>query len=125
MLYGVEFNEAADVLRIYIWSGLFVSIGVVSSKWLVAKNLEIYSFYSTAIGAILNVIFNLWLIPIYGILGATLATLISYSTVAYFSLYIFTKTRKNFWVATHSFNPYGVFRRILLYEKNSKKNYSN
>ena len=125
ILYGIEFKEAADVLRIYIWAGLFVSIGVASSKWLVAKNLEIYSFYSTAIGAILNVIFNLWLIPIYGIIGATLATLISYSTVAYFSLFIFTKTRKNFWVATHSFNPYGVFRRTLLYEKNSEKNYSN
>ena len=113
------------MLRIYIWAGLFVSIGVVSSKWLVAENLEIYSFYSTAIGAILNVIFNLWLIPIYGIIGATIATLISYSTVAYFSLFFFSKTRKNFWVATHSFNPYGALTRTLLYEKNSKKYYTN
>jgi len=124
ILYGIEFKEAADVLRIYIWAGLFVSIGVASSKWLVAENLEIYSFFSTAIGAILNVIFNLWLIPIYGILGATLATLISYSTVAYFSLFLFSKTRKTFWVATHSFNPFWVFRRTILYEKNSEKYYS-
>jgi len=125
LLYGIEFKEASDVLRIYIWAGLFVSIGLVSSKWLVAENLEIYSFYSTAIGAILNVIFNLWLIPIYGIIGATIATLISYSSVAYFTLFIFTKTRSNFWAATHSFNPYGVLTRTLLYEKNSEKNYSN
>ena len=125
LLYGIEFKEASDVLRIYIWAGLFVSIGVVSSKLLVAENLAIYTFYNTAIGAILNVIFNLWLIPIYGIIGATIATLISYSSVAYFSLFIFTKTRNTFWAATHSFNPYGVLIRTLIYEKNSEKNYSN
>jgi Na+-driven multidrug efflux pump len=30
-------------------------------------------------GMIINVILNLWLIPIYGIVGSALATLVSYS----------------------------------------------
>ena len=108
IFYGVDFQEAASVLKIYIWAGVFVSLGSASSKWLVAENLERYSFYRTTLGAVLNVIFNLWLIPILGITGAALATLISYCVAAYLSLLFFKKTRKNFWVATNALNPYGA-----------------
>ena len=113
ILYGSDFQEAADVLRIYIWAGVFVSLGVASSKWLVAENLQSYLFYITSLGAVLNISCNFWLIPIYGIKGAALATIISYSTVAYFSLGCFRKTRKTFWTATSSLNVYLAFRRVL------------
>ena len=113
IIYGNEFKDAADVLRFYIWAGVFVALGVASSKWLVAENLEKYSFYRTVLGAILNVGCNLWLIPIYGIKGAVFATLISYFTVAYVSLGFFKKTRGNFWTATCSLNPYAAFRRVF------------
>ena len=112
-LYGSDFQEAADVLRIYIWAGVFVSLGVASSKWLVAENLQSYLFYITSLGTVLNISCNFWLIPIYGIKGAALATIISYSTVAYFSLGCFRKTRKTFWTATSSLNVYLAFRRVL------------
>ena len=111
ILYGSDFQEAADVLRIYIWAGVFVSLGVACSKWLVAENLQSYLFYITALGAVLNISCNLWLIPIYGIKGAALATIISYSTATYFSLGCFRKTRKTFWTATNSLNPHAVLRR--------------
>ncbi len=111
IFYGVDFQEAASVLKIYIWAGVFVSLGSASSKWLVTENLERYSFYMTTLGAVLNVIFNLWLIPILGITGAALATLISYCIAAYLSLLFFKKTRNNFWVATNALNPFGVYRR--------------
>ena len=113
ILYGADFQEAADVLRIYIWAGVFVSLGVASSKWLVAENLQRYSFYITALGAVLNIVCNFWFIPLYGIKGAALATIISYSTVAYFGLGCFRKTRKTFWTATSSLNVYLAFRRVL------------
>ena len=113
ILYGSDFQEAADVLRIYIWAGVFVSLGVASSKCLVAENLQRYLFYITALGAVLNISCNFLLIPIYGIKGAALATIISYSTVAYFSLGCFRKTRKTFWTATSSLNPHAVLRRAF------------
>ena len=111
ILYGADFQEAADVLKMYIWAGVFVSLGVASSKWLIAENLERYSFYSTLLGAILNIVCNFYLIPIYGIRGAALATLISYGTAAYLSLALFEKTRNNFWIATRALNPYAVYQR--------------
>ena len=113
IFYGVDFQEAAEVLKMYIWAGVFVSLGVVSSKWLITENLERYSLYITLFGAILNIVFNLYLIPIYGIRGAAIATLISYGTASYLSLAIFKKTRDNFWVATNALNPYGVYRRAF------------
>ena len=113
ILYGTDFQEAADVLRIYIWAGVFVSLGVASSKWLVSENLQRYLFYRTALGAVLNISGNLWLIPIYGIRGAGFATLISYFIVAYASLGFFKKTRGNFWAATCSLNPYTTFQRVF------------
>ena len=113
ILYGADFQEAAEVLRIYIWASVFVALGVASSKWLVAENLQSYSFYRTALGAVLNISCNLWLIPIYGIKGAVFATLISYFIVAYVSLGFYKKTRENFWTASRSLNLYSVIRRVF------------
>jgi len=50
---------------------------------------------------IFNVILNLILIPKYGIVGAAVATLISYS-VAVFSIILFPKTRKQFFMVMKS-----------------------
>jgi len=113
ILYGTDFQEAADVLRIYIWAGVFVSLGVASSKWLVAENLQRYSFYVTTLGAILNVGCNLWFIPIYGIKGAAFATLMAQGTVSFVSLSFFSKTRKNCWKMINSFNAYGAYKRVF------------
>ena len=111
ILYGSDFQEAADVLRIYIWAGVFVSLGVASSKWLVAENLQSYSLYRTVIGVILNISCNLFLIPIYGTKGAVFATLISYFIATYVSLSFYKKTRGNFWTVSRSLNLYSVIQR--------------
>ena len=113
ILYGTDFQEAADVLRIYIWAGVFVSLGVASSKWLVAENLQRYSFYVTTLGAILNVGCNLWFIPIYGIKGAAFATLMAQGTVSFVSLSFFSKTRKNCWKMINSLNAYCAYKRVF------------
>jgi len=44
----------------------------------------------TIAGAILNIAFNLWAIPIWGIMGAAFATLFSYILMA-FLLYLFSQ----------------------------------
>ena len=112
-LYGTNFQEAADVLRIYIWAIVFVSLGVASSKWLITENLQRYSFYLTTLGAIVNVGCNLWFIPIYGIKGAAFATLMAQGIVSFVGLSFFVKTRKNCWKVTNAFNAYGAYKRVL------------
>jgi len=76
LLYGPEYQKAAGVLMVHVWAGVFVFLGVAFSKYLTSENLVIKSFYRTAIGAVANVLLNFLLIPLFGILGAAVATLL-------------------------------------------------
>ncbi|MGA9292028.1 MAG: flippase [Ignavibacteriaceae bacterium] len=91
ILFGPEYLSSAPVLTIYIWAGLPVSLGVASSQFLVNENLTKISFYRTLAGMIINVLLNFLLIPVYGIIGSALATLIAYS-IATFSIGFSKKT---------------------------------
>jgi len=113
ILFGTDFQEAADVLRIYIWASVFVTLGIASSKWLVAENLQRYLFFRTALGALINVGCNLWLIPIYGIKGAAFSTLIAQGVVGFLSLSFFKKTRNNFLLAVNSLSIYSAYKRTF------------
>lgn len=76
VLYGQEYGQAADVLSIHVWAGVFVFLGLASGKWLLAENYMKQNFYRTAFGMLVNVSFNFILIPKYGIFGAAIATLL-------------------------------------------------
>lgn len=79
IIFGVKFLPAAPVLTIYIWAGVATFLGVASSQYLISENMTKLSFFRTLLGLIINVFLNLILIPIYGIVGSALATLISYT----------------------------------------------
>ena len=71
-----------------------------------------FSFYLYTIGSIVNIGCNWFLIPVYGINGAALATFVSYGIGSYGGFIIFQKSRSNFLMATQSFSPYGVYKRL-------------
>jgi O-antigen/teichoic acid export membrane protein len=83
LLFGSEFSPASPVLTIYIWAGIAVFLGVASSQYLINENLTKLSFLRTLIGMIINVFLNLLLIPVYGIIGSAIATLVSYTIVTF------------------------------------------
>jgi O-antigen/teichoic acid export membrane protein len=83
LLFGSEFSQASPVLTIYIWAGVAVFLGVASSQYLINENLTKLSFIRNFVGMVLNVILNLIMIPLYGIIGSAIATLISYSVIAF------------------------------------------
>ncbi|MFC1680706.1 flippase [Pseudomonadota bacterium] len=92
LLFGNNFIDAAPVLTIYIWSSFAVYLGVASSQYLAVENLLRYSMYRTLLGAVTNLLLNLILIPAFGLVGAAIATLISY-VCAVFMLQLFRKPR--------------------------------
>lgn len=94
ILFGQPYENAAMVLKIYIWAGLAVFLGVAIGYYLLAKNLTRISFYSTLFGVISNVILNIILIPRFGINGAAFATLISYS-ISTLGVLLFKEPRKH------------------------------
>lgn len=84
LLYGYEYNKAANVLMIHIWAGVFVSVGVFKGKYMLAENIQWLSFVYSGIGAIVNVILNYFLIKKFGINGAAISTLIAQAISAVF-----------------------------------------
>jgi len=112
LLFGIQYQVAAGVLRIYIWAGIFVFLGVASSQYLIAENYTRVLFFVTFMGMIANVILNIILIPKYGINGAATATLLSQFMVA-FSIILIPKTRKNFILMLKSFSLISCIRRVL------------
>ncbi len=107
LLFGVQYQDAAGVLRIYVWAGVFVFLGVASSQYLIAENYTKISFSTTFVGGIVNVILNIIMIPRYGINGAAIATLISYC-VATFFIGCIPKTSKQAVLMLKSLNLLGI-----------------
>lgn len=93
LIYGPEYEGAGIMLAVHIWSGVFVFMGSASSQYLLAEGYTMISFYRTAAGALVNILLNIWLIPLYGGLGASIATLIAYF-VATFSILVLARTRQ-------------------------------
>ncbi len=86
ILFGPDYLESLNVLRIGVWSLLAVSLSYLVDKSLVAENRIKFYFIITLLGAIVNVVLNYLLIPIYSINGAAVSTIISYSLVAVLGL---------------------------------------
>lgn len=102
-LYGPHFLPAAKVLTIHIWAILPVFLGVGAGKWMVNENLQIYNMFCTLYGAVINVVLNLALIPVFNITGAAMATCISYFVAAVLSNVFHKKTREIFLIQINSF----------------------
>lgn len=77
IIFGVEYVPASTTLIVLLSSTIFVYYGVVCTQWLLTENLQIYRLYRVFAALLLNIILNVWLIPIYGIEGAAYATIVS------------------------------------------------
>jgi len=111
LLYGNEYLESSSVLIIHIWSGIFVFLGVASSKYLLAENYIKKTFYRTFVGALLNIIMNYYLIGIMGIEGAALSTFASHFFAAYFYDILDKDLRKMFILKTKSLFFYSLYAK--------------
>ncbi|MEM6613218.1 MAG: flippase, partial [Cyanobacteria bacterium P01_C01_bin.72] len=92
-LLGQAYLPAGSILSVHIWSGLFVSLGVIRELWMTAENLLQFYFITTASGALINIGINYALIPDYGSVGAAVATLVSYAFANLILCSIYPKTR--------------------------------
>ena len=95
LLYGNAYQEAQPVLCILVWAGVNVAIGSVWSNWLLLENKLQIGLYGHLVGAGLNIILNILLIPDFGAKGSAYATLLSYWISALF-VYSLHKARQTY-----------------------------
>lgn len=77
ILYGKDYLESVNVLRIIVWYTTFSYLGATRNIWLLAEGKQKYLTIIDSCGALFNVILNFILIPFLGICGAALASLIT------------------------------------------------
>lgn len=92
-LFGNEYLGAINALKIHIWAGVGVFLGYALGQYMITENHTKIFFGTTIIGAIINIILNIILIPKIGIAGSAIATTISY-ILQNLSIILFKKTRK-------------------------------
>ena len=77
-LFGAAYAEAGPILAVLIWANLFIYLDSARSAFFNIMNWNRIYFLTLALGAALNVLLNLFLIPRYGGMGAAVASCISY-----------------------------------------------
>ena len=81
LLLNVTFFEAWTYMPTLLCAvALETLVSFLASVYLVRKK-SVHSFVTALVGALSNIILNLWLIPIIGALGAAVATLASFAIV--------------------------------------------
>lgn len=89
---GSEFVSGADALRVTLFALIFSFTIIMFGSLYVAKGRQVAALGIGVIGLVVNVALNLILIPIYGIVGAAVATLFSEALI--FVLYLRGSKRK-------------------------------
>jgi len=112
LLFGDAYGEAAPVLAIHVWASVFVFLGVASSKWFVAENLQRLMFIRTLLNGVLNIFLNLLLIPKYGATGAALALVVAQSAGTLVYDHFRQDTKRLFYMKLSSFNLLRTLRLL-------------
>lgn len=98
LLFGSNYAGAGAVLAIHTWAAIFVFLGIARGPWILNEGLMKLSLYSTIIGAISNIALNLFLIPSLGVIGAAIATLLSYAVSGFLFNGFLPTTRNIFYM---------------------------
>jgi O-antigen/teichoic acid export membrane protein len=118
LLFGEIYTDAYMALVFNIWNGIFISQAIARGIWMISENLQIYRLYSNIIVAVLNITINILLIPMYGIAGAAIATLITQFMGTWVISLFWKPLRQSSYDMIKSINPIYLIKFIF---KNEQK----
>lgn len=92
-LYGTEYNGAILPLQIIIWSELFSILGTARGIWILCEKKNKYVKYYLFIGALFSITCNFIFVPIYGIIAASIVTLLTQFITCIVAPLLYKETR--------------------------------
>lgn len=116
LLYGAEYAKAAGILAIAVWYVTFGYYGSVRGIWILAEEKQKYLTGINMAGAMANVALNYFLIPIWGAVGAAVASLITQIFTNVVIGFVFKPIRENNVLMVKSWNPkvlLGILRELI------------
>lgn len=116
LLYGEAYAKTANILCVAVWYVVFSYYGSVRNIWILAEGKQKYLVGINITGALANVILNLVLIPIWGAVGAAVASLITQFFTNVVIGFIFKPIRRCNYLILKSLNPkvaVGIVKSVL------------
>lgn len=98
LLFGVAYAKAGPMLALLIWAIIFTNLGVARSTFLTAMNWTRIHFVTVFLGCVINVALNLWLIPLYGGMGAVIASCVAYWFAAHGACFVYRPLFRTGWM---------------------------
>ncbi|BFL35729.1 flippase [Holdemania massiliensis] len=95
IMYGQAYINASTPLKIVSWYCMFSFLGVARNIWMMNENMYRYEKMIAFVGVISNFILNYIFIPIWGIEGAAIATLLTQFATNFLSQLIIKDLRDN------------------------------
>lgn len=102
--FGKDFEEVGSLIFVQSIMILFVAVAVVAgNQYLLAANRTKEYTISVSIGLAVNVIFNFIMIPLFGVMGAVITTVLTELSVAFYQLWAirnvfsFREITQGFW----------------------------
>lgn len=107
LLFGADYASGGLLLAVLIWANVFAGLEMARSSFLTVMNWTRIYLVTVTLGCLLNVGLNYWLIPIYGGMGAVIASLAAYWFAAHGSCFLFKPLHRTG----------GMLTRALFYPK--------
>lgn len=95
LLYGIEYQAAGFLLSLFALRLFFSNMGVGKSIFIVNESMFMYSLFTVVIGAASNIAMNYFLIPLYGTVGAIVASMVSFTISIFIVDLFFAKAFRN------------------------------
>jgi O-antigen/teichoic acid export membrane protein len=105
IIYGEQYLSAVSALQIVVWFTTFSYLGSVRNIWILANNKQKYLWIINLSGAVFNVVLNRILIPLWGINGAAIASLITQVFTNIFVGYLIKEIIPNNVLMVQSLHP--------------------
>lgn len=86
LVFGPDYISGVSALQIYVWAGVGFFVGVAVNQYLMSENMLKTIFWLNTLTMSVNIILNIYLIPLLGMNGAAWATFISYLILPFFVL---------------------------------------
>ena len=112
VLYGTEYSKTAAILAVAVWYNTFGYYGSVRNIWILAEGKQKYLTAINVVGAFANVILNVILIPIWGAVGAALASVITQFFTNVVIGFILQPIRRNNLLMLKGLNPRVLFELV-------------
>jgi O-antigen/teichoic acid export membrane protein len=120
LLYGSQYAPASPALRLIVWYTTFSYLGSVRNIWILSENKQKYLWILNLSGALMNVALNAVLIPTWGIMGASFASLVTQIFTNVIMNILVYPIRENNVLMWKSLNPKVLFDMVNILLKKKK-----